>query len=229
MIVKVKEPLPEEYPHIRPKQVLFTFFHFAASESLTRAMVHSGAVCIAYETIQTPDGATPHPAADERDCGADGGAGGRVVLGASDGRARRAAGGRAGRAAGHSGRRRRGHGGRERCPNRRRLRRTRDYLGHQCRPPARAGRDPARECGHALLEPCEPARGAEASRPDYRRGLCHGRAHADSDSARNAPHAQNGRGAGRCIGRPRWTGGDDRAQPPTASRPMWWTGWCITP
>ncbi|MDW8050858.1 MAG: alanine dehydrogenase [Armatimonadota bacterium] len=59
MIVKVKEPLPSEYPLIRPNQVVFTFFHFAASEELTRAMVNSGAICIAYETIQTPDGAHP--------------------------------------------------------------------------------------------------------------------------------------------------------------------------
>lgn len=59
LIVKVKEPMPSEYPLIRPNQTLFTFFHFAASESLTRAMVDSGAVCIAYETIQTADGAHP--------------------------------------------------------------------------------------------------------------------------------------------------------------------------
>lgn len=59
LIVKVKEPLPSEYPLIRPNQVVFTFFHFAASESLTRAMVDSGAVCIAYETIQTADGSHP--------------------------------------------------------------------------------------------------------------------------------------------------------------------------
>lgn len=59
MIVKVKEPLPSEYPLIRPNQVIFTFFHFAASEQLTRAMVDSGAVCIAYETIQAPDGTHP--------------------------------------------------------------------------------------------------------------------------------------------------------------------------
>jgi hypothetical protein len=148
----------------------------------------------------------PDSAADERDCGADGGAGRRVVLGASDGRARRAAGGRAWRAARHSGRHRRRRGGRERRPNRRRLRRARAYLGHQCRPPAHAGGDPARECRHALLEPREPARGAEASRPDYRRGLCHRRAHADPHHARDAPHPQNGRGAGRCVGRPRRAG-----------------------
>ena len=59
LIVKVKEPLPSEYPLVRPNQVIFTFFHFAASESLTRAMVESGAVCIAYETIQTADGSHP--------------------------------------------------------------------------------------------------------------------------------------------------------------------------
>lgn len=51
LIVKVKEPLSEEFPRIRPGQALFTFFHFAASADLTRAMVESGAICIAYETI----------------------------------------------------------------------------------------------------------------------------------------------------------------------------------
>lgn len=59
LIVKVKEPLPEEYPLIRSGQILFTYFHFAASEQLTRAMVESGAVCIAYETVQGPDGTLP--------------------------------------------------------------------------------------------------------------------------------------------------------------------------
>jgi alanine dehydrogenase len=58
MILKVKEPLPEEYPLIREGQVIFTFFHFAASEELTRAMVRSGAVCVAYETIEE-NGALP--------------------------------------------------------------------------------------------------------------------------------------------------------------------------
>jgi len=59
MIVKVKEPLPAEYDQIRHGQVLFTYFHFAANEPLTRAMVERGAVCIAYETIQLPDGSLP--------------------------------------------------------------------------------------------------------------------------------------------------------------------------
>jgi alanine dehydrogenase len=59
MVVKVKEPLPQEYPLIRSGQVLFTYFHFAADESLTHAMLRSGAVCIAYETIQLDDGSLP--------------------------------------------------------------------------------------------------------------------------------------------------------------------------
>src|SRR5207237_5962715 len=59
MIVKVKEPLPEEYRFLRQGQTIFTYFHFAASEELTRAMEASGSVCVAYETIQLPDGTLP--------------------------------------------------------------------------------------------------------------------------------------------------------------------------
>lgn len=51
MIVKVKEPLAPEFPLIRPDQILFTYFHFASDEKLTKAMLDSGAVCIAYETV----------------------------------------------------------------------------------------------------------------------------------------------------------------------------------
>lgn len=59
LIVKVKEPMPEEYERLRSGQIVFTYFHFAANEQLTRAMVESGAVCVAYETIQLPDGTLP--------------------------------------------------------------------------------------------------------------------------------------------------------------------------
>lgn len=59
MIVKVKEPVEEEYPRVKSGQVLFTYFHFAAGEALTRAMIERGAVCIAYETMQEPDGTLP--------------------------------------------------------------------------------------------------------------------------------------------------------------------------
>lgn len=59
MIVKVKEPIAPEYPLIRKDQVLFTYFHCAASRELTEAMVANGSVCIAYETVQRADGSLP--------------------------------------------------------------------------------------------------------------------------------------------------------------------------
>ncbi len=59
LVVKVKEPLPEEHPRMREDQVLFTYFHFAADEELTRAVLDRGIVAIAYETVQLPDGELP--------------------------------------------------------------------------------------------------------------------------------------------------------------------------
>lgn len=59
MIMKVKEPLPQEYKLIRKRQIVFTYFHFAASRELTEAMMASQALCIAYETIETPKGSLP--------------------------------------------------------------------------------------------------------------------------------------------------------------------------
>ena len=59
MIVKVKEPVAPEYKLIRRDQLVFTFFHFASSEPLTRAMVDSGAVCCAYETVERADRSLP--------------------------------------------------------------------------------------------------------------------------------------------------------------------------
>jgi len=59
MVVKVKEPLPDEYGLLRPGQIVFTYFHFAASRELTEAVLESGIVAIAYETIRTDDGQHP--------------------------------------------------------------------------------------------------------------------------------------------------------------------------
>ncbi|HJP84207.1 MAG TPA: alanine dehydrogenase [Fimbriimonadaceae bacterium] len=59
MIVKVKEPQPKEYPHIRADQIIFTYFHFAADEGLMRAMVDSKATCVAYETVELPNRTLP--------------------------------------------------------------------------------------------------------------------------------------------------------------------------
>ncbi|QBA65109.1 alanine dehydrogenase [Muriicola soli] len=59
MIVKVKEPVEQEYSLVKQGQVIFTYFHFASSETLTRAMLSSGAICIAYETVEDSDGSLP--------------------------------------------------------------------------------------------------------------------------------------------------------------------------
>lgn len=59
MIVKVKEPIAAEYPLIKPGQIIFTYFHFASSLELTRAMIASKAICIAYETVEDQDGTLP--------------------------------------------------------------------------------------------------------------------------------------------------------------------------
>lgn len=59
MIVKVKEPIEPEYSLVKPGQLLFTYFHFASEEKLTRAMMQSGAVCLAYETVTDDNGLLP--------------------------------------------------------------------------------------------------------------------------------------------------------------------------
>ena len=59
LIVKVKEPLPNEYALIRPEQIIFTYFHFAASRQLTEAMIGAGATCVAYETVTDAQGRLP--------------------------------------------------------------------------------------------------------------------------------------------------------------------------
>lgn len=59
MIVKVKEPIAPEYDLIRKDQLLFTYFHFAADEALTKAMIKSGSVCLAYETVEKADRSLP--------------------------------------------------------------------------------------------------------------------------------------------------------------------------
>lgn len=59
MIMKVKEPVDGEYKLIKKDQLVFTYFHFASYEPLTRAMIASGAVCLAYETVERIDGSLP--------------------------------------------------------------------------------------------------------------------------------------------------------------------------
>src|SRR4051794_8041375 len=59
LIVKVKEPLPAEWPLLRAGQMVFTYFHFAADRKLTEAVLHSGTTAIAYETIRDANGWLP--------------------------------------------------------------------------------------------------------------------------------------------------------------------------
>ncbi|MBR9860525.1 alanine dehydrogenase [bacterium] len=59
MIIKVKEPIESEYKLIKENQLVFTYFHFASHEPLTKAMIDSGAICLAYETVEAPDRSLP--------------------------------------------------------------------------------------------------------------------------------------------------------------------------
>jgi alanine dehydrogenase len=59
LVLKVKEPLPEEWPRLRAGQVLFTYLHLAPDPALTRALQKADVVAIAYETVQLPDGSLP--------------------------------------------------------------------------------------------------------------------------------------------------------------------------
>ena len=59
MILKVKEPMPAEYPRLRAGQVLFTYLHLAPVPELTRALRDSDVIAVAYETVQRPDGSLP--------------------------------------------------------------------------------------------------------------------------------------------------------------------------
>src|SRR5690606_4782363 len=59
LVLKVKEPVPEEYHRLRPGQVLFAYLHLAASRDCTEALLKHGVTAIAYETVQLPDGSLP--------------------------------------------------------------------------------------------------------------------------------------------------------------------------
>src|SRR5580693_6732103 len=59
LVLKVKEPAPEEYHRMRPGQVLFTYLHLAASRECTEALLGRNVTAIAYETVQLPDGSLP--------------------------------------------------------------------------------------------------------------------------------------------------------------------------
>jgi alanine dehydrogenase len=59
MIMKVKEPIAVEWPRMRAGQIIYTYFHFAAAEELTQAVIKSKAIAVVYETVQLPSGELP--------------------------------------------------------------------------------------------------------------------------------------------------------------------------
>jgi alanine dehydrogenase len=59
LVIKVKEPLPAEWPLLRPGQIMFTYFHFAADRKLTEAVLATGATAVAYETLRDDQGRLP--------------------------------------------------------------------------------------------------------------------------------------------------------------------------
>ena len=59
MIIKVKEPIESEYKLIKKGQILYTYFHFASSETLTHEMLKNGSICLAYETVELDDRSLP--------------------------------------------------------------------------------------------------------------------------------------------------------------------------
>ena len=59
LIMKVKEPIASEYELIKKDQIIYTYFHLASSEQLTNAMINSGSICIAYETVELEDNSLP--------------------------------------------------------------------------------------------------------------------------------------------------------------------------
>jgi alanine dehydrogenase len=59
MVVKVKEPLATEYAYLQKNQILFTYLHLAANRALTEQLIDTGAIAIAYETVELPDGKLP--------------------------------------------------------------------------------------------------------------------------------------------------------------------------
>ena len=81
LMLKVKEPLPEEYPRLREGQILFTYLHLAASKELTEALVASGATCVALRDRRDSRRRVAAARADERDRGPARGPGGRVLPG----------------------------------------------------------------------------------------------------------------------------------------------------
>ena len=148
MIMKVKEPIAVEWPRMRRGQVIYTYFHFAAAEDLTRAVIDSGAIAVAYETVQLAQRRAAAADPDVRGGGPDGGAGRGQVPGEGLRRQRDPAGRGARRGSGRGGDHRRRGGRHQRGQDGGRAGRPRHHPGHLARPAPLPGRRPPRQRGY---------------------------------------------------------------------------------
>ncbi len=185
MVIKVKEPQPAELRLLRPGQIVFTYFHLAADRQLTEALLASGCIAVAYETLSDDHGRLPLLDAHER-----GGrphehpGGGQVPGAAADGPRHPAGRGAGGRARPHHHpRRRRGRG--QRRQDRRRLPRQHRPPGHQHGPPPLPRRHHAAQRDRALQRPAHHPRAASPRRPGDRRR---------AGARRQGPRAHRARG-----------------------------------
>ena len=158
LIVKVKEPLPVEWPLMRPGQVVFTYFHFAADEELTRAVMESGHHGRRLRDDQGRQGHAAAADADERGGRPHEHPGGGEVPGTAVRGPRHPARRRAGRAAGQRRHPRRRRRRRQRRQGRRRPRRQRHHPRRQPRPAALPRRRDAAQRDHAVQRPAQHPR-----------------------------------------------------------------------
>ena len=145
MIVKVKEPQPQEIALLEPRHILFTYLHLAADKPQAEGLMKSGATCIAYETVTGAQRLAAAAEADERGRGPDVGPGRRPLSREGARRPRCPARRRSRRGPGQGRDPRRRRRRRQRRADGDRHARRRHHLRHQQRPPGRAR--------HVLLEP----------------------------------------------------------------------------
>jgi len=171
LILKVKEPIAEEYGRMRAGQVLFTYLHLAADKRLTEELVARKVTGIAYETVQTPDGALAPARPDVRGGRPARAAGRRRHLDEGRGRPRCPDGRRPG------GARRQGRGDRRRCLRAERRRHRSRYAGRgpSCSTSTSTGSAPSTRSTAARYKPspATPSRSsARCSAPTWSSGPC---------------------------------------------------------
>ena len=202
LVLKVKEPVAEEYHRLRKGQVLFTYLHLAASRECTDALLESGITAIAYETVQLADGSLPLLAPMSEVAGRMAPQVGRAPPAARRRRPRRADGRGVRRLRGQGGRARGGRVGHERRRDRARHAGRGAAGGQEHRPAALGGRHlPGPPPDRRVQRLRDRARG-DRRRPGHRRGAGAGRQGADAGLQRAGVPDEAGLGAGGHLHRP---------------------------